>query len=76
MTMIIDNVICSLSKYLELKKQQLDGEWQSICGGSKSKHRLLVPERPRECQECGKVDCFGSIVTGIGGQSRVIWKRL
>jgi len=58
MTMIIDNTVCSLGEYLQLKKQRLDKTWQDISKGLQKGHQLLVPERPRQCQECGKSDCF------------------
>jgi len=58
MTMIMDYTISSLGEYVQLRKQQLDNEWQNVSSGSKKKHQLLVPERPRHCQECGKTDCF------------------
>lgn len=58
MTMIIDNTICSLTEYLQLKKQQMDKEWQDVRNGLKKGHQLLVAQRPRQCQECGKSDCF------------------
>jgi hypothetical protein len=57
-SMIIDRAINSLSEYLELKKKQLNSEWEAIGGGSKSRHQLLVPKRPAHCVECGNSDCF------------------
>ena len=48
MAMILDPTVGTLSEYLRLKKKQL----------SKNKHRLLVPERPRMCPECGREECF------------------
>jgi hypothetical protein len=56
--MVIDDSIASLDEYIQLKKELLDGDYQP--GGVKvrKRHRLLVPERPRQCVECLKSDCF------------------
>ncbi len=56
MTSIQDSTISDLDEYLRLKKIQQAGERQGDSG--KRGHRLLVPERPRQCLECQAEDCF------------------
>src|SRR5271155_4052231 len=58
MTMILDSTIGSLSEYLRLRKEQLERELQENDGIPKRRRRLLVPQRPRQCPECEKLDSF------------------
>jgi hypothetical protein len=49
MTMILDWSICSLGEYRQLKQERLKAEWEK----GDEQHRLLVPERPERCPDCG-----------------------